>query len=904
MSTGSATGPTSSHSPPTTRTFLFTDIEGSTRLLQSLGDEYHTVLATHNVALSEVVAEQGGEVFGSAGDGRFCVFPSALSAVRAAAEAQRQLSTHARLGEHDVRVRMAVHTGEAVDEGGDYGGLVLHEVSRILSAAWGGQVLVSHATRELVGDAASLSLGFRDLGEHRLKDLARPVHLHQLVIDGLPSDFPPPRSLDGARVVLPAQVTSFIGRETEIATVKALLETSRLVTLTGPGGTGKTRLSLRIAEEVADRFRDGVRFVELAAVTEPDLVASATLQVLGLQEAGKRPPAERLLEHLVDEEMLLVLDNFEQVMEAASLVADILRAAPHVRLLVTSRAALHVYGEQEFPVPPLDLPDPRGPAEPGALVGVGAVALFIDRARAVRPDFHLDAANAEAVARIVSRLDGLPLALELAAARVKLLPPQAIVDRLDRRLHLLSTGSRDLPTRQQTLRDAIAWSYDLLDDAARRLFARLSVFVGSFRLEEAEVVCGPADELGADVLDGIGLLVDQSLLHQDEGGGRVRFRMLETIREFAAEQLTASGDADVIERRHTDVYLALVEEAEPHLLGPAQQAWLDRLDAEHEDIRAVLTRAVRRGDVEAALRVLGAVWRFWQMRGHLYEARRRAERVLAMEAVGSSPDALARAYEAAGGIAYWQGDMPAAGRWYRRSLEWYRRVGDPARVANALYNYSFPHAFGLVTGEGERSDADTAKALELQEEALTIYRGLGDDPGIAKVLWGMADTHMWRGEYDAARRSLLESLDIFRRIDEPFGLGWALFMLGGLEHMADGDIAAARSYYGEALEIFHPVGDLSAEVLVLDGLAQQASAEGDEERAVIISAAAARLRDETGTDLLTAEQAQRPDWVAPGEGLAPEVRTELEERGRAMDLDEVVRYVRGPDLADPGASPL
>jgi class 3 adenylate cyclase len=478
--------------PSGTVTFLFTDIEGSTRLVQQFSERYPALLQAHRDIIRSAVGAEDGREFGAEGDAVFIAFASPAHAVAAATAAQRALAASAWREGAVIRVRMGLHSGEATLAGGNYVGLDVHRVARITAAGHGGQILLSRATAALVEANLPPGVLLRNLGEHRLKDLAHAESLYQLVVPELPSDFPALKTLDAIPNNLPIQLTSFIGRERDVAETRdLLLDGARLLTLTGPGGTGKTRLSLQLAAEVSDHFQAGAYFVPLAPVTDPSLVASTIAQSLALQESGGRPIQERLAEYVHDKELLLVLDNFEQVLTAAPLVVELLRAGPRLKIVVSSRAPLHVSGEHEYPVQPLGLPDPQHLPSLDALSQFEAVRLFIERAMAVKPDFAVTNENAPAVAEICARLDGLPLAIELAAARIKLLPAQAILARLGDRLGLLSGGSRDLPARQQTLRGAIAWSHDLLDDGGRRLFARLAVFVGGARLGEAEAVSGP-----------------------------------------------------------------------------------------------------------------------------------------------------------------------------------------------------------------------------------------------------------------------------------------------------------------------------------------------------------------------------------------------------------------------------
>jgi predicted ATPase/class 3 adenylate cyclase len=876
--------------PTGTVTFLFTDIEGSTRMLQALGDAYGPVLEQHRRLIREPVRANGGIDFGSEGDALFVVFRSASGALAAAVAAQQALASAAWPPDGAVRVRMGIHTGEATLVGEGYVGLDLHRVARIAAAGHGGQVLVSQATLALVRDALPAGVDLRDLGERRLKDLSRPEHLFQLVIPGLPSDFPALRTLDATINNLPTQVTSFVGREREVAEAKRILETSRLLTLTGPGGTGKTRLSLQIAADIASTFPDGAFFVPLDAVSDPALVPSAIVTSLAVQDAG-RAPAERLLEHLRTRRALLVLDNFEQVLSAASVVSDILRASPGTKVIVSSRAALHVSGEQEFPVPPLGLPDQlTPPIDLERLTHFESVALFIERAASVRPDFRVTNENAPAVAEICARLDGLPLAIELAAARVKMLPPEAILSRLGSRLGLLGGGARDLPERQQTLRGAIAWSYDLLDESSRRLLARLSIFVGGCRLDHAEAVCG-TDDLGIDVFDGLAGLVDQSLVRQVESSGEPRFAMLQTIRDFALEQLATTGDAATMARRHAEVFLALAEEAEPFLLGPQQRRWLDTLEREHDNLRGAISWAIEAGEAELAVRLGSVLWRFWQIRGYLREAARRLEQVVAMPGVAGPTALRRRALDALAGTFYWMADLRRAQELYEQSLAIAEEIGDQRGIAEAEYNLSFVFAV---------DKSDPVRAQQLDEQALARYRALGDRHWTARSLWALGNAIYFQDDLARARPPIEEAIEILRALDDPFGLGWGLHLLGMID-LRLGDIDGARRNWTEMLGIFHAAEDVTGVGTGLNNFRTLAVEDGDGVRSARLGGAAAGVVQRTGSDLT--------DIIPFTEGRIEREAAMIDRptaeaawaEGQAMTMEEAVAYAleRGAAVAKP-----
>jgi predicted ATPase/class 3 adenylate cyclase len=627
--------------PPTgTVTFLFTDIEGSTALWEDNPGAMQHALARHDGILRRTVEDHAGFVFKTMGDAFCCAFPTAPDAFEAAFSSQRALSMGDWGEIGPLRVRMALHTGAAEEQCGDYFGPPLNRVARLLSAAHGSQVLLSLPTQELVRDLLPLDAELRDLGEHRLKDLARPERIYQLVATGLPTDFPPLRTLESRPNNLPMQPTLLVGREREVEDIRGrlLAPEVRLLTLTGPGGTGKSRLALQAAADLIEEFEDGVYFVALATLTDPTLVASSVAQVLGVRESGNQPLIEGIEDYLQDKRLLLVLDNFEQILEAAPLASELLSSAPHLKVLATSRIPLRIYGEREYAVPPLAIPDPKMLPALEVLSQYEAVRLFIERAEAAKAGFEITSENAPAVAEICARLDGLPLAIELAAARIKLLPPNAILARLSNRLKLLTGGARDLPERQRTLRGAIEWSHTLLEEGEKTLFARMAVFSGGRTLEAVEAVCDAEGDLPMDVFDGVSSLVDNSLLRQEEGPeSEPRFVMLETIHEYAREKLRESGEADQIGRAHTGYFLALAEEAEPELTGSDQVGWLERLEAEHDNLRAALSRSLERSDAELGLGLASALLYFWFQRGYWGEGRGWLEEALAVNAGAAAP---------------------------------------------------------------------------------------------------------------------------------------------------------------------------------------------------------------------------------------------------------------------------
>jgi predicted ATPase/class 3 adenylate cyclase len=864
--------------PSGTVTFLFTDVEGSTRRWEQDPEAMRTTLARHDALLRTAIEAHGGCVFKTVGDEFCAAFSTAPDALAAALAGQRALTAETWGAGGPLLVRMALHTGDADERDGDYYGPPVNRVARLLSTGHGGQVLLSAAVQELVRDQLPPGADLRDHGAQRLKDLQRPERVFQLIVADLPAEFPPLRTLDSRPNNLPAQTTPLVGREEEIAAAAARLlhPDVRLLTLTGPGGTGKTRLSLQVAADALDHFDEGVFFVPLAAIGEPALVAAAIAQALGVREAAARPVLESLKEYVADKRLLLLLDNFEQLLDAAPHLSELLAAGPGLKVLVTSRAVLRVYGEHEFHVPPLRLPDLARLPALERLTQYEAVRLFVERARAVHVDFAVTNDNAPAVAAICHRLDGLPLAIELAAARIRLLAPEAMLARLEHRLPLLTGGARNLPARQQTLRGAMAWSYDLLDADEQALFCRLAVFVGGCTLEAAEAVGDPAGELGTDLLDGVDSLVAKSLLRQEStaDGAEPRFTMLETIREYALERLAERGEADALQRRHAAHYLALAEQSAGQVFAAEQDLWLGRLEAEHDNLRAALEWALARdADDDAALRLAGALWPFWYVRGHLSEGREALNRALAR---GGSEAARARALQGASILNWFQGDRERAAACMQESLALARAAGDAWGTAFALALIGEMTVFqegpaqgiplleesvrlfretrdpwGLALGLLFLGKATLAQNDErtagLVEESLSLFRGVRDKWGTGFALGVLGLAARANGQPERAAALFEEALPLQRGLGDRMGVGGSLVNLG-LIARDQGDYARARALVEEALEVFRPLGHRWNTAVVLKALSEIAAHQGDDARAAALHDEALALRRALGLD--------------------------------------------------------
>jgi predicted ATPase/class 3 adenylate cyclase len=868
--------------PTGTVTFLFTDIENSAGLAQQYPAEMPSLLAQHHAVLRQSIEANHGHVFQIVGDAFCASFFTAADAFRAALQAQRQLQ---QADWHPVvlKVRMGIHTGpaefvrtEAVSS--PYSGyLTLTRTQRIMSIAYGGQVLISGATSELLRGELPESAGLRDMGEHRLKGLLNPERLWQLTATDLISEFPALKSPDAIPNNLPVQVNSFIGREREMAQTKELLADTHLLSLIGPGGTGKTRLMLQLAGEVLPQFANGVWLVELAPLTDPALVLQTIVATLGLREIPGVSLKDLVTRYLCEKQLLLVLDNCEHLIESCALLTDhLLRSCAQLKILASSREALGIAGETIYRVPPLALPDADSFAVE-LLRRSEAVQLFVERAVAVRPGFGLNQHNAPAVAQISQRLDGIPLALELAAARVGMLTPQQIAARLDDRFRLLTGGSRTALPRQQTLRSLIDWSYDLLSEEERQLFCQLSVFVGGWSLEAAEAICSELDVLAL-----LAELVRKSLVVADESVDEVatRFRMLETIRQYAHEKLEAILGIAEISDRHARFFTRLAVEAEPHLNGgPKNLEWLQRLEIEHGNLRAALEWCLSGGDQPMGAQLAGSLTFFWVRQDHHYEGRNYLERVL--EASDRAPAAVkAKLFLSAGILAYFRQELEASFAAYQKAANLYRGGNDPGNLGTTLVFYG--GTLGMIY------PSRYPEAVALCDEGLDILRKIDNKPRIAQGLNFMGEMVRTHGDYEKAKTVYEECLS-FARENGDLRREMMMYQKLGFVAVHAGDYLQAEALCHQGIQLalqINSVTQFAETIMVLAGVnaAQRQPAKG----ARMMGAAEAMLESR----MIVLQPADKFEIVRYKsnlrELLGETAYEEAIQEGRRMSLNEVL----------------
>jgi predicted ATPase/class 3 adenylate cyclase len=893
--------------PSGTVTFLFTDIEGSTRLAQQFPDELHALLSRHNEILDQAIRAHHGFVFQTAGDSYCVAFHNTKDAVQAALEAQKGLHSES-WSPAPVKVRMGIHTGRAEFQGsGEYQGyLTLSHVQRLMSAAHGGQVLVSQGTRDLFHDELPEGVSLRDMGERRLKDMIHSERIYQLVIESLPADFPPIKTLDVFQHNLPAQMTSFIGREREIKEVIQALHTYRLVTLTGSGGVGKSRLSLQVGMQSLAEFPDGVWLVELAAVTDPTLILPTILSVFNLREDTHRSAHDVLTDHLREKNLLLLLDNCEHLIDACAQVsASLLQSCSDLHILASSREALAISGEFTYRVPSLHTPDMGNLLSLAQLAKMDSIRLFLERAVAAKPDFTLSESNAASLVQICSRLDGIPLAIELAASRVKVLSPEQIAARLDDRFRLLTGGSRAALPRQQTLRATIDWSYSLLSDPEKMLLRRLAVFAGGWTLEAAESVCGieqsPAYYFAAkkgitvnrfDVLDLLTRLVDKSLIFMEESAAGIRYHRLETIRQYSRERFFETDEVEAVMDRHLAYYVKFAELVDEKLKGRDEVEWQSRMAAEQDNLRAALDWGFNQNP-DSALRIAGAANLFWTASGYSAEGFRWTQRALEMVdksplSPGTSSEqrliARAKALRGLTRLYLSLGDNAKAKQAAEESVALYRQSQDRRGLAFALVVLAYPleflglrdqaeaalhESYSISQSEGDvycicrslnrlarvvvQLYEDPALSQQYVEEALRLASeaGLRSQEAQASEILGVIAIH--KNEHEAARAYLKESMRLYEEIGSPFNVILEKSNLAHLERKL-GNHTEALAYYRETIPAFRDIGQTGAVAHQLECFGFIALAQNQDEQALQLFAAANALRERSGTPMTPDEQ--------------------------------------------------
>ena len=909
------------HDASAVTTFLFTDIEGSTRLWEEEPERMRPALARHDALARSAVEGHGGTVVKMTGDGLYAAFEQPLDALGATLQLQQALSDAEATHGVALRARCGLHLGVVERRDNDYFGSAVNRAARIMGAAHGGQVIVSQAVVDRVADRLPHAVSLRDLGAVRLKDLARPERVYQVLHPRLRQDFPALRSLEATPNNLPQQITSFVGRERALAEVRQLLGRTRLLTVVGVGGLGKTRLSLQVGAEVLDDYADGVWLVQLAPLTDARLVPQAVASVLGVKEEAGRPVQEALVKHVRDRQLLLILDNCEHLAHAcAELAKELLQSGAQLKVLASSRESLHVVGETTYPLSTLAVPDPKQHWPLAALTHYEAVRLFGDRALAAQPVFQVTEQNAPAVADICHRLDGIPLALELAAARVRALPVETIAERLSDRFRLLTGGDATALPRQQTLRACIDWSYELLTEPERTLLRRLSVFAGGWTLEAAEAVGAGGEVDKADVLDRLTRLVAKSLVEFD--AENERYRLLETVRQYARDRLIESGEQAQSQARHLAYFLAVAEAAEGQLTGAAQHLWLDRLETEHENLRLALALSVAAStDTAAGLRLAASIWTFWFVRGYVSEGRRWLSALLAAVPDGPVGD-RAKALNAAGAFASNQGDYLAARALLEEGLAIRRELGDRRGTAGSLSNLGvvainqgdYPAARALYQESlaidreiGDRwsiamslnnlanvvyRQGDYATARALHEESLAIRRGLGNKQCIAMSLTNLGVLAATQGDFPSARALNEESLAVFREVGDRHGIAVALNNLGDVAS-AQGDYSIARALYHQSLPMWLELGDRHSLAEALEGLAYVSFALAGPGCAACIWGSAERLREQLGAPLPPKDRVDYDQHVAAARAsICDTTAFDLAwQQGHAMTLEQALEYV-------------
>ena len=863
-------------------TFLFTDIEGSTRLWEREPERMRPALAHHDAIAKAAVEGHHGVIVKMAGDGVHAAFNDPLDAIGATLELQQALTDPETTGGIALRIRCGLHAGVDERRDNDFFGRAVNRAARITSVAHGGQVLLSEAVAVLIRDRLPSNVSLRDLGSVRLRDLAAPERVYQVVHPKLRADFPALRALEATPNNLPQQVTSFIGRERELAEIAKSLDTTRLLTLLGMGGIGKTRLSLQVAADVMDDYPDGVWFVELAAVADAQLVPQAVASVLGVKEDAGHPVIEALKKHVKDRRLLLILDNCEHLVEAcADLAKQLLQSGPQLKILASSREHLHVAGETTYPVPALAVPDPSTVITPEVLTQYESVRLLVDRAIAALPAFQVTGKNAGAISEICRRLDGIPLAIELAAARVRALSVENIAARLNDRFRLLTGGSRTALPRQQTLRALIDWSYDLLTEHERTLFRRLAVFAGGWTVEAAEAVGAGGEIKQTDVVDLLTQLVERSLAVLESEGGR--YRLLETVRQYAQQRLNDSGEEEQTRAHHLAFYVGLAEKARPELVGPHQGAWLARLDLERENLLTAHAWCDKtEKGAELGLRLVHAVKPYWLNRGLLGLGHR-----VTMEALtraGAQEHSLARwgGLADAGQLTFFMGHYAEARKYLEESLGIARAIGDTRSVAAVL------QPLGMAClGQG---DVPTARG-HLQE-ALTLARELGNKRELAAAINALAQLHRMEGELDAAEPLYEQFLTLARDLRDREIIAIGLLNLA-MVSIGRGAGERAREMLLEVLSIAEEIGSKAAGQSLLDVAAGLGALREKWERTALFFGAAEAQTGQTGLHRDPADEAFLTPLIAMARAaLGPAAFGAAEVAGHSLSYNEAITEAR------------
>ncbi len=773
-------------------TFLFTDIEGSTKLAQEFPDTYNSLIQQHDTILSSVIESNKGFTFKKVGDAFCCSFENTADALKAAHESQLKLNAHD-WGAAKIRVRMGLHSGEAEYKNSDYVGYItLSRVNRIMSVAHGGQVLLTQEIYDTIVNTNPGGLSFRDLGERKLKDIILPEHVYQLSAEGLPVDFPPLKSLDFRPNNLPLQITKFIGREKEIDSVKQLLRTARMLTIVGPGGTGKTRLALRAANDLIDEFENGVWFVELSALNDPELIENEILQTLKLKEEGDKSIIDTLKEFLKDKQLLLIFDNSEHLLDkCASLVVVLLQSCARLKIISTSRESFNISGETIYKVPPLSVPDPGKIFTEESILEFESAKLFLDRAISIKHDFRITGDNVNALAVLCRRLDGIPFAIELAATRVNVLPVEKILERLNDRFKLLTRGGSTVLPHHQTLRALIDWSYDLLNDKEKVLLHRLSVFMGGWTYEAAEEICSDETIDEFEILDLLTSLENKSLINVVETEGMNRYNMLETIKQYCAEKFP---DKSATMKKHLDYFLKLSDADEMKSKGIEQIQWIRMLDADLDNLRTAIQWSFEKEE-ETSFRFVYLLSNFWLIKGYFKDGYQIAKKALAIETV-TDKKLRAQALLTSAEMCYNLGNFPELEKSANESMSLFREAEDKYGIAACL----------IQLGNVSFTNLDMQKAKEYFDEALKISNEIDSKVLKAKALRNLSFLENQDIDYTAALNLKEESLKIFREIKDMYNTAFALATLGIFEYQR-GHLERANSFSEESLSIARENGD-------------------------------------------------------------------------------------------------